>query len=84
MLLVRQDTIQKREFRSAIEQLVPSLFAYKLAETRLAYGRFLVGRGRYADAKRELGAGREYYHDPLAAPRRAEIDALLAQCEVRA
>jgi class 3 adenylate cyclase/tetratricopeptide (TPR) repeat protein len=73
-----------RLYRETIAVLQGSAFANKLASTRLSYGRFLVARGRCADARPQLESARAFYRDPLAFRRRDEIDALLAKCRTEA
>jgi tetratricopeptide (TPR) repeat protein len=54
----------------------------RLADARLFYARFLVDTKRIAEAREQLVEARRFFIDPLAGPRRDEIDALLRLCEV--
>jgi hypothetical protein len=49
------------------------------------YAEFLLRHGRHQEARALLLQVRDFFSDPLAAPRRARIDALLATTqEIRA
>lgn len=55
-----------------------------LAKTCFFFAGFLVRQQRFAEARDLLVKARDFYRDPLAARRREQINALLAQCEVAA
>jgi len=55
----------------------------KLAQTRVAYGEFLMRRGRWEEARTALGEARDFYADPVAHRRREAIEALLRRCEAQ-
>ncbi|HUG06554.1 MAG TPA: adenylate/guanylate cyclase domain-containing protein [Candidatus Limnocylindria bacterium] len=55
---------------------------FDLAQTYVDFAAFLIRQRRLTQARDLLGKARAFYSDPLAARRREQIDALLAQCEV--
>ena len=60
---------------------VPPAFGYELAQTRTAFARYLIRRRRTREAREVLEAVRDFYSDPAAVRRRAEIDDLLRRCD---
>jgi tetratricopeptide (TPR) repeat protein len=61
--------------------LVPAAFEYDTTVQRLALATFFVRQRRPADARPILEAAREFFHDPAAFRRRAEVETLLRQCD---
>jgi hypothetical protein len=71
-------------FRKTIDRVQASPFVNRLAQLRRAYAEFLLGEARFEEAREHLRAARNFYYDPLARVARAQLDALLKQCEVKA
>ena len=70
----------RRLFGEALA-VTPPACGYQIAMTRTAFGQFLLRQGQRAEARVVLEAVRDFYQDPVASRRRAEIDALLRSCD---
>jgi len=69
-------------FRETLLRISSTGWVYKIAETELLYGAFLVRNRRLAEARGPLIAARSRYGDPLAYRGVEQIDALLAEIAI--
>jgi tetratricopeptide (TPR) repeat protein len=67
-------------FQKALD-LIPPAFAYDVTQMRVALAKFLLRQHRPFEARPHLEAARDFFKDPVAFRRRAEVEALLRQCD---
>ena len=68
-------------YLESVELLAPHGWRWVTANLRVRAARYLVARGRLAQALPLLESAREFYRDPLMWRRRDEVESLLRKCE---
>jgi tetratricopeptide (TPR) repeat protein len=71
----------ERLYLESVKLLAPHGWGWKTAILRVRAARYLVARGRLAQARPLLESARDFYRDPLMWRRRDEVEALLRKCE---